>query len=69
MLIKFKATINGTVDTSEYPMPTDNRITVQIKDDLKEVIETNLSIELNSITVCKIGQTKNEDDEVQYYDP
>lgn len=58
-LIKVKAEIHFKADTDEYAVPADDNLSLQIKEDLQEAIESSLPFEINAIKVTRTG-VKND---------
>lgn len=61
MIIRCKAELHLEVNTEDYPVPADGRITLQLKDDLKAAVEDNVPVQINQIKVIKVSQ-KNDDE-------
>lgn len=58
--VKFKVEITGVFDPDEYQMPADGNLTLQLKEDITEAIESSISVEVNTVKVTR-GIIKNED--------
>lgn len=53
--IRFKVEIHGTVDTDDYHVPADGRLALQLEEDVKDAVESSISIEINAIKATKIS--------------
>lgn len=66
--VKFKLTINVTLDTDEYAIPADGNINVSLEEDIQEILETNLAAVVTNIKVIKTGGKLNAEVRDQDYD-
>lgn len=48
-IIRGKLVILFTVDTDNYPIPADGRLMLQIKEDVQDILESNIDITVNKI--------------------
>lgn len=68
MKIRIKVEAHMVLDTAEYPIPADGRLTLQLRDDIQEILETNIDATINTIKVTKTGQTNDEEAQDSDYD-
>lgn len=68
--VKAKIEIHVKIDTDEYAIPADGNLSLQIKDDMREAIETSLPFEINVINVIKVTRTgiKNDAENSENFD-
>lgn len=65
-IIKAKIEIHVTIDTDEYPVPADGKLTLTLQDDVQEAIEGSVPVEINVIKITKTAGKIYE--EVRDYD-
>lgn len=65
--VKAKIEIHVKIDTDEYAIPADGNLSLQIKDDMREAIETSLPFEINVIKVTRTG-IKNDAENSENFD-
>lgn len=58
--VKFKLEIHGQLDTDDYAVPSDGNLSLQLKEDVLEALESNLSVEVNNIKVTRTGIKNDE---------
>lgn len=59
--IKAKIEIHCKIDTDEYAIPADGNISLQIKEDVGDAIESSLPFEVNVIKVTRTGGKLNDE--------
>lgn len=50
------------LDTDEYAVPADGRLTLQLKEDVEEALESNISAEINFVKVTKVSVKNDVED-------
>lgn len=63
--VKGTVTILFKLDTEEYPVPADSNLSLQLKEDIQEAIESSVAIEINNIN---IKRTAIKNDEIRDFD-
>jgi hypothetical protein len=58
--VKFKLEIHCQLDTDEYPVPSDGNLSLQLKEDVQEALESNIPVEVNSIKAIRTGIKNDE---------
>lgn len=64
--VKFRVEIHGELDTEDYPIPADNRLSLQLKEDIQDAIESTISVTINQIKITGAGNRNAA--EVRYQD-
>lgn len=59
-VVRFKIEIHGKLDTDEFPIPADGNLSLQLKEEVRDAIESSISIEINNIKVTR-SAVKNEE--------
>lgn len=59
-LVKAKIEIHCKIDTDEYAIPADGNLSLQIKEDVQEAVESSLPFEINSIKITRTGVKNDE---------
>lgn len=65
MKIRYKVEIPLEVDTDEFPVPADGRLSLSVKDEIRDILEGSIAATLGPIKITKVG---TRDAEVRDYD-
>lgn len=57
--IRCKVEIHIALDTDDYPIPADGLLSMQLKEDIQDAVESSISVEVQAIKVTGIS-AKND---------
>lgn len=52
--IRGKIEVLFSVDTDEYPIPSDGRLMLQIREDVQEALESSMDITINNVKITGV---------------
>ena len=59
-IIKYRVEVNVLLDTEEYPVPADGQIALSLKEEVSDLVESNLTVEVLNVKVTRTGGVNAE---------